>query len=330
MDESKRETLYQCIKGTKDEREIKLWLQRFVDDLKFLVDELSDVAQFNSFKVQPEDISNLDEELKKLIIDISNLEIFNNQKVKDSIDFVNQKIDAVLSETELLKKEIGLLKGYIGNRKRDAITDINDFLTTAGINYEFEIRDESEDVSKTVLSYISKSQDRFEVSEINLHLSWGEKNAFALVLFMHYALSQEPELVILDDPISSFDNNKKYAIISRLFSSKRSSFYRKTVLMLTHDLQPVIDYVINNKPTGEYVSAYFLQNKAGLISEKEISASDIRSLPTMLVENAKNENLNKIHRIASLRKFLEHVRVQGILSILLMPTTLQRYSRKNH
>ena len=312
MDESKRKTLYQCIKGTKDEREIKLWLQRFVNDLKFLVDELSDVEQFNSFRVQREDISNLDEVLKKLIIDISNLEIFNNQKVKDSIDFVNQKINAVLSETELLKNEIGQLKGLIGDRKQHAITDINDFLTTAGINYKFEIRDESEDVSKTVLSYISKSQDLFEVSEINLHLSWGEKNAFALVLFMHYALSQEPELIILDDPISSFDNNKKYAIISRLFSSKRSSFYRKTVLMLTHDLQPVIDYVINDKPTGKYMSAYFFQNKEGVITEQEISESDIKSLPKMLAENAKNADLNKIHRVASLRKFLEHVPDQGV------------------
>ena len=81
--------------------------------------------------------------------------------------------------------------------------------------------------------------------------------------------------------------------------------------MLTHDLQPVIDYVVNNKPTGEYVSAYYLQNKEGVISEQEISESDIKSLPRLLVEISKNEKLSKVHRVASLRKFLEHVPDQG-------------------
>jgi hypothetical protein len=270
------------------------------------------VQEFNSFQIRREDISHLDDQLKKLTIDVSNLEIFNNSKVKDSMDFVNGKINAVLRETDLLKSDIGQLKGLIGSSKEQAITDINDFLSTAGINYKFEIRDESENVSKTVLSYISRTQDPIEVSNINLHLSWGERNAFALVLFMHYALSQNPELVILDDPISTFDSNKKYAIISRLFSSKKRSFYKKTVLMLTHDLQPIIDYVINDKPTGEYVSAYYLQNKAGVISEQEISESDIKSLPRLLAENSKNEKLNKIYRVASLRKFLEHVPDQGV------------------
>lgn len=309
MDESKKEILFECVKGNKGDREILLWVTKFHTELKFLVEKISDVQNFNSFKVRREDISHLDGQLTKLLIDISNLEIFNNSKVKDSINFVNSKINAVLSETDLLKKDIGQLKGMIGDSKEKAIKDINDFLTTAGINYKFEIRDESENVSKTILSYISRTQDLIEVNDINLHLSWGERNAFALVLFMHYALSKNPELLLLDDPISSFDSNKKYAIISRLFSSdsKKKSFYKKTVLMLTHDLQPVIDYVINDKPTGEYVSAYFLQNKNGVISEQEITESDIKSLPRLLAENSKNDQLNKIHRVTCLRKLLEHV-----------------------
>ena len=309
MDEGKKEILYNCIKGTKDEREIQLWIKKFYTELKFLVEEITDVQEFNSFRVRREDIPNLDAQLKKLTVDMSNLEIFTNPKVTALISFINKRIDEVLAETELLKKDIGQLKGLIGTAKEQAVSDINDFLSTADINYRFEITDESENVSKTTLSYISRTKDSIEVDNINMHLSWGEKNAFALVLFMHYALSQEPQLVILDDPISSFDSNKKYAIISRLFSSKnkKRSFYRKTVLMLTHDLEPVIDYIINDKPTGAYVSAYFLQNRSGVISELEISESDIKSLPKMLVDNSKNDKLNKVHRVASLRKFFEHM-----------------------
>jgi len=48
-------------------------------------------------------------------------------------------------------------------------------------------------------------------------LSFGERNAFALVLFMFDAIKENADLIILDDPISSFDKNKKYAIMNMLF-----------------------------------------------------------------------------------------------------------------
>ncbi len=310
MDENKNYKLYQCIEHTTDEREIMLWVKRFYDELSFLVNKISDVVNFNSYQVRSEDISHLDEHLKKLIIDPSSLEIFNNEKAKDLVEFINERIRDVLAETELLKIEIGDLKHLIGSAKNAAVKDINEFLITAGINYKFEILKNSENTSKTILSYISRTQDLIEVEDIDLHLSWGERNAFALVLFMHYALSQNPEIIILDDPISSFDSNKKYAIINRLFSGKKS-FSKRTVLMLTHDLQPIIDFIINNKPNSEFTSAYFLQNKEGIISEHIISAEDIKSMPILLAENSKNDKLNKIHRIASLRKLLEHTPSNG-------------------
>ena len=37
-----------------------------------------------------------------------------------------------------------------------------------------------------------------------------------LILFMFDAIRSDAKLIILDDPISSFDSNKKYAIINRL------------------------------------------------------------------------------------------------------------------
>ncbi|GAH84463.1 unnamed protein product, partial [marine sediment metagenome] len=125
---------------------------------------------------------------------------------------------------------------------------------------------------------------------------------------MHYALSQDPDLIILDDPISSFDSNKKYAILNRLFSSSKSkTFYTRTVLMLTHDLQPIIDCLVNDKPRRELVSACFLQCKEGVISEQEITPDDVQSLPKLLMQTSKNEALNIVHRVASLRRLLEYI-----------------------
>ncbi|TOA22982.1 AAA family ATPase, partial [Vibrio parahaemolyticus] len=75
-------------------------------------------------------------------------------------------------------------------------------------------------------------------------LSFGERNAFAIVLFMYECLSKKPDLIILDDPISSFDKNKKYAILEMLFRRKAENCLKsKTVLMLTHDVEPIIDTV---------------------------------------------------------------------------------------
>lgn len=306
MDESAKVTLHQCIKGLKGEDDIQFWVRAFYNELDFLVKKIAKLEDFNSYQVRSEDISRLDDQLRELAIDISHLRIFNSKRVNDAVDSVNRSIEAVRSETESLKRDIGQLASLIGSARKNAIADINNFLLTAGISYSFEIVDESESVARTILRYISKTKDPVEVSDINIHLSWGERNAFALVLFMHFALSQDPDLIILDDPISSFDSNKKYAIMNRLFSSKRDSFYGKTVLMLTHDLQPIIDFIKVNKPTGASVSAYYLQNKSGVISEQEISDSDIKSFPKLLAEDSRNQDLNIVHRVASLRKLLEH------------------------
>lgn len=308
MDGEKKEKLYQCIKETKDEQEVELWLRHFYSDLKFLVEKLSEVTGFNTFRARSEEISRLGDQLKELLIDISGLQILNNQKVENLIQFVNNEIRTVLRETDSLKEDIGQLQSQIVASKKHSIKDMNDFLSTAGIRYQIDIQDESEDVARTRLKYVSKTEEPFDVEDIKLHLSWGERNAFALVLFMHHALSQNPDLIILDDPISSFDSNKKYAILNRLFSSsERVTFYKKTVLMLTHDLQPIIDCLVNNKPRRELVSACFLHSKDGVISEQEITPDDVQSLLKLLTQNAKNEALNIVHRVVSLRRLVEHM-----------------------
>jgi hypothetical protein len=75
--------------------------------------------------------------------------------------------------------------------------------------------------------------------------------------------------------------------------------------MLTHDFQPIIDFVINNKPNGGSTNADFLINKNGIITELKITNNDIKPLPRLLSENASNDSLNIIHRIICLRKFIE-------------------------
>ncbi len=45
-----------------------------------------------------------------------------------------------------------------------------------------------------------------------------------------------------DDPISSFDKNKKFAILEMLFYRDSSECLKnQMLLMLTHDVEPIID-----------------------------------------------------------------------------------------
>ena len=113
---------------------------------------------------------------------------------------------------------------------------------------------------------------------------------------MYDTLKKDVDLIILDDPISSFDKNKKFAILNMLFR-RANTFKDKTVLMLTHDFEPIIDihynlpHKFNPRP---YVT--FLQTDKGQLREIEIKKNDIMTFIEIASENISNleENINKL------------------------------------
>lgn len=308
MNAEKREILYRCVKDTTDEETVLLQLNKFHSELEYLISRIHQIIQFNSYAVKQEQISGLSEHLKAMIIDCTNLDVFNSEKTQGLILNLNKRVEGVQGKADQLKVEIGSLKGLIGSSIKRAVKDINEFLDMAAIEYLLEINHESESSTSTILKYKKKGADAVGVENIRRHLSYGERNAFALILFLHYAANQNPDLVILDDPVSSFDTNKKYAIMNRIFENdpKVKTLYKKTVLMLTHDFQPVIDFIVNSKPHGGATKAAFLRNENGSIIETAIVQSDIRSFTKQLAEAASDDHLNKIHRVTSLRKLIEH------------------------
>lgn len=167
---------------------------------------------------------------------------------------------------------------------------------------------EDETNSRTILKQCF-SEERTDVTKIRDHLSWGEKNAFALILFMYYAVMQNPDLIILDDPISSFDTNKKYAILHRMFKNigKRDiSLEGKTVLLLTHDFEPITDFIVVGKLGEEKAQASFICNEHGIVKSHKIDAnSDVKLITMECGEIAKNTDINIVSRVAFLRKLSE-------------------------
>ena len=235
-------------------------------------------------------------------VDLNFFDTLNSERTNTTISIINQSIDGLIKQAGPLQGKINLqrieMKKLIGKHQ----TDINEFLTFAGYRYQVAIVGEGEQ-SQLKLRHIDHSN---HLSGGSQHLSFGERNAFSIVLFMYECLSKKPDLIILDDPISSFDKNKKYAILEMLF--RRDSGYcfkGKTVLMLTHDVEPIIDTLrsVRGQFTNQVCAAYLrLQN--GEITEQPISSADIKTF-IQLCENILSSTHHPIIKLIYLRRRYE-------------------------
>ncbi len=318
MNEKSYNSLQNCIMEPKNEDEIMLVFKKFIADYSYLLDKFIKIINFDSYNLKNNtDISNLGNIVLNLKIKTDDITYFGGDLFISICDSVNSRIEKILEKIEELKAEVGAINGIIKSTVEKSKKELNDFLEIAGFDYKFDIIVEKDNEAKTFLKYSKNIEQEINVDNIEKHLSWGEKNAFALVLFMFYALSQKADLIILDDPISSFDGNKKYATIDRLFSNTKSlkSLRNKTVLMLTHDFEPVIDFVINGKPNNEAIVNY-IKNVDGIISENIITRNnDIKLSINLYYTYAKDSQINIISRISFLRKFIELSNVNSDKSI---------------
>ena len=299
--------------GVKDDLDVlEAQLVKLLSEAKYLYERLNTIIQFNGFSVDRANISDLETKLKSMKIDSRGIcDYFVSELTKSIIDEVNQEIDILLVDVGILKGEIGKYNKYIQEKVKDRKQDINDFLQIAGFKYAFDVEVNGENNARAILKFILPDGHPGEIESSGTHLSWGEKHAFALILFMFDAIRNNAEIIILDDPISSFDSNKKYAIINRLFKTgdKENSFYERTVLMLTHDFEPVIDYIQTNsgRQTPTSVCACYFENRDGVLFTNPIRKDyDLMSSVVLMKDLASDPDLDISARIGCLRKYIEH------------------------
>lgn len=242
------------------------------------------------------------DEIKKYKIDLSYYSHLNSALSNEKVKLINKTLDEVLEKAGKLQGEIAQQKKLIKKTIEMYSTEINDFLYYAGYKYCVDIQEEENKTDyHLVLKHIEGDNN---IQMANEHLSYGEKNAFALVLFMYSVLKDNPDLIVLDDPISSFDGNKKFAIINMLFMGKHS-LKNRTVLLLTHEFNTVIDAIynlpskFNPKPT-----AAFLTTKQGVLSEKQITKADIKSFGDIARTNIRSD-MDLLNKLVYLRRLLE-------------------------
>lgn len=236
-----------------------------------LLSLLNTLKTLNGFTFS--DADNVRASLAAYRLDLNFFSELQSEKTKDIVNRLNSSLDSLILEA-------GQLQGRV-NRQREGIqrlilkhkTDINHFLAYAGYRYKVDIIGTGEQ-SRLKLRHVDHED---YLSGGSQHLSYGERNAFAIVLFMYECLARKPGLIVLDDPISSFDKNKKFAILEMLFRRDTGDCLKNlTVLMLTHDVEPIIDTLKSvKKMFNNQVTASYLRYSEGVVTELPIQESDI-------------------------------------------------------
>ncbi|MEV9615377.1 hypothetical protein [Aliarcobacter butzleri] len=300
------------VDGLKKEEEN--FLLEIKEQVNTLIDKLINIKRlgFQSLK----DFDKVDTIIKDLNIKIEYISHLNTETTSQKINKINDSLNSILEKSGQLQGKVILQKKRIEETIKTYKDEINDFLKYAGYNYSVNIE---EDTSTQTYTMKLKHNDFIDsnINNAKNHLSYGEKNAFALILFMYDVLKNNQQLIILDDPISSFDKNKKFAIIEKLFRGD-NSFKNKTVLMLTHDFEPIVDIILHHSDIFNVVkpNAYFLENIDGILSEKSISKNDIKTFLEIAQENILSLD-EQINKLIYLRRLNEVTNNKGLVYQLL-------------
>lgn len=264
------------------------------------LNKLNNLRSINIHKIKKKYENNtLVDYLSENRLDLGFFDKLSNE-VKIDIEKINTSINNIIVKSQELESITKDFSQNLNNLVEDKKEYINDFLDISGIPYSIDILASNEFDYKTVLNPLESNEPITEEC-----LSFGEKNAISLILFSLEA-SIDYELIILDDPVSSFDNNKKFAILYYLFTKENAAFTNKTVLLFTHDFDIIIDFIYKNEFKRINNKCSFVKNYNGVFSDIEIKQSDVSHTIRMWRKKAKNNTLHPLLRVVNLRKYLQY------------------------
>ena len=238
--------------------------------------------------------------LRELSIDSS---CISDDDFKDAIKVYNDQLATIVNAATAFQDAVQKCDIAISKAVKNFNKYINDYLSRCGIPYSFVIEQNDSEHARAKL--IKNMADCTSVDVPNGTLSYGEKNCLCLALFAIDVCQHNPEIVILDDPVSSFDNGKRFAMFYLLFSDKEFTLKNKTVVLLTHDITPLIDFVKRRSGGVDDAKGWKLINKNGILSEVEICSDDIDSSIVIEKKLASDNQKSLVVRLIHARRYCE-------------------------
>ena len=288
------------------ESDHELFLVNVKKQIDNFVEKLEKLKTLSSFEFK--DGERVSQKLPLYKLDLQFFSELNSIKTQEAVASINASVDALAQQHGVLQSKISSQRSEMQKVVVKHQDDINGFLAYAGYRYKVEIAGD-DGHSRLKLMHFDYGE---HLSGGSQHLSFGERNAFAIVLFMYECLAKNPSLIILDDPISSFDKNKKYAMLEMLFRrNSKSCLKSKSVLMLTHDVEPIIDTLKSvGKQFQNQISASYLNYSSGCLAELTITKDDIQTF-SQICKSTLASNKDNIIKLIYLRRHYEIIDDKG-------------------
>lgn len=201
-----------------------------------------------------------------------------------------------------LKKLLGKLMLKTSKIVGNNLKKLNDYLTMFSIPYKFSI--ENFDTNKKTANVYLISLEEVNKIDRTDNLSYGEKNLISLLLFL---VSDNSNVIVIDDPASSYDDNRRKIIYELLFDFHKD----RTFIVLSHD-QVFVKYAllgIKDKVSKKYENntgkVLCLENLFGNCSTKVIDYQDFDSLDKQVYDFLNQNNLCYYRKIINLRILAE-------------------------
>lgn len=186
---------------------------------------------------------------------------------------------------------------------------INQKLDFMSIPYEIE----AEYGNGRIKSYKLVLKDDEKKEERSQSLSEGEKNIVSLLLFMYQCSKESSNLIIIDDPASSYDDFRR----SQILKIAKGELIGKTVVFLSHD-SVYAKYAVAD--TGrQFGKIYYFENDGDRIHLKEINKSDFGDFDKFVIDKIKNSSdyLQKIINLRLLYEASHSTAIYGYLSAII-------------
>lgn len=232
------------------------------------------------------------------------------------IEGLTEAIERSLTAAAGLRRSFGVLSTEFRNTLENNGNEINQRLDELGIPYIFALDNLDDDEKKMSFKLVHKDSDGD--LDYRTALSYGEKNMVALILFL-LEPHDEDRLVIIDDPVSSYDETRR-GIITRMIMETLGGH---TVLILSHD-HVFPKYALfyhakakNKEATHQSMSDFeikclhhtglvlLLDNVDGNAHFHELDKNQYRPMTFHISGHLKDPSLTLYQQIINLRLFLE-------------------------
>ena len=196
--------------------------------------------------------------------------------------------------------------------------EIDLMLKKCGYPYTIEIKNNCSSRESRVVLVPRASTDPYG-GQPRRTLSYGEQNTLALILFMFEAIAAKDScIIVLDDPISSFDGDKRFALLYRMFHNFKAgnsgksldSLAGRTVVLLTHDYLVVSDVltILENKVIKPHVLRLTC-SRDGVLSHCEVGAEAVRPYIQMIRKRiSESASRDMFFQLVYLRCYCEMMR----------------------